>query len=157
MSHAASQPNLRLVGAEGDESRVWAAQQQSRLAVIKENRLAAAGLDPTDPRWVLASQTQARLQGATLTPERRDQLIRNGVKMGLRPFEANLVIALVQDRARAHEPLSEAGPMLKLVRQPMNERASTRSAGSASWPMWFAAVAAALAVAALLVRWLTGE
>jgi hypothetical protein len=67
---------------------------------MKENRIAAhSGLDPQDPRWVLAMQTEARLQGATLTPERREQLLRSGSKMGLRPFESNLVIAIVQDRA----------------------------------------------------------
>lgn len=121
---------------------------------MKENRIAAhAGLDPKDPRWVLAMQTQARLQGATLTPERREQLIRNGAKLGLRPFESNLVIAIVQDRARIGAPIDHSGPILSLVRQPGAVSAAPRNA--ATWPRWFAAIAFGLALAGLLIRWLS--
>lgn len=55
---------------------------------------------PSDPRWVLAIRAAEQLQGALLTPDRRDKLVRLGRVLGLRPFDANLVIAIVQDQAR---------------------------------------------------------
>lgn len=53
-----------------------------------------------DPRWVLAVRTAESLQGAILRPERRDRLVRLGKMLGLSAFDANLVIAIVQDQAR---------------------------------------------------------
>ena len=114
MSYAATPTQLRLVGdADPANARQnWPQEQRARLEIIKENRVAAhaplaqpnAGgvaraIDPRDPRWILAMQTQSRLQGATLPPERREELLRSGKKLGLRAFEANLVIAIVQDQA----------------------------------------------------------
>jgi len=55
---------------------------------------------PTDPRWVLALRTAEALDGAVLPPERRDRLVRLGKLLGMTPFDANLVIAIVQDQAR---------------------------------------------------------
>ncbi len=60
----------------------------------------APSLAPADPRWVLAVRTGEALQGATLGPDDREQLIRTGRMLGLNPFQANLVIAIVQDQAR---------------------------------------------------------
>lgn len=167
MSFAASpdrDQQLRIVRDEPADGVVshWPAEQRARLDIIKENRIAAHApeIDPRDPRWVLAMQTHARLQGTALTPEHRDQLLKSGKKMGLRPFEANLVIALVQDRAR-NDPVFAAAPQLRLVRTiEHNENlvAQTHKAVSpAIWPKVFAAVAAALAVAALLIRWLAAK
>lgn len=55
---------------------------------------------PTDPRWVMAVRTAEQLQGAILSPEKRERLIKLGKTMGLSPFDANLIIAIVQDQAR---------------------------------------------------------
>jgi len=57
----------------------------------------------TDARWVLAARTAAMLAGgraAVLNPDHRHRLLRLGMHLGLRPFDANLVIATVQDEAR---------------------------------------------------------
>jgi hypothetical protein len=151
VSSAASQPNLKLVGLDpGDR---WSREQQAKLAVIKENRLAAhaSGLDPSDPRWILAMQTQARLQGATLGPERRDELMRSSRKLGLRPFEANLVIAIVQDRARTGQNAETVTPTLRLLSEASPEPSPQ---AESNWPRWLMAIAAAVAVAGLLLRWL---
>ena len=60
---------------------------------------------PSDPRWVLALRTAESLQGPILGPERRDRLVKLGKLMGLTAFDANLVIAIVQDQARrGHAP-----------------------------------------------------
>ncbi len=152
-SHAAH-PELRLSGREWDDP------QQARLAVIKENRIAAhspgldrsfaTGLDTKDPRWILAMQTQSRLQGSVLVPELRDQLLRNGAKLGLRPFESNLVIAIIQDRARAGNSARSPVPLLSLV----GHSIQNHSKKTITWPKWLAAFAAATAMAAVLIRWL---
>ncbi|MHC4980900.1 MAG: hypothetical protein ACYTGT_18095, partial [Planctomycetota bacterium] len=92
MSTADAQPHLRLVGA-GD----WRgdAQAKARQAVADENRAAAAsrGLNPTDPRWVLAARAYSQLQGSALTYERRLRVMRTARRLGVRPFDANLIIA----------------------------------------------------------------
>ena len=55
---------------------------------------------PGDPRWVLAARVADKLEGTLLRPEHRERLIRLGRMLGLTPFDANLVIAIVQDQAR---------------------------------------------------------
>ena len=138
-------PHLRL--AAGDDV-TWRRARE----VTSENRAAAAHveLDPTDPRWVLAVRTHAQLQGAMLTPERRRRVMRTAEVLGVRPFEANVIIAVVQHTARMGRPLGDAVPTLAVV--PGVER---RGPG----PMLlyaFAALATALAVAAVVIRWLIG-
>jgi len=54
----------------------------------------------TDPRWVLAVRSAEQLQGTTLTPPARDRLVRMARTFGLTAFDANLIIAVVQDQAR---------------------------------------------------------
>ena len=53
-----------------------------------------------DPRWVLAVRVAEQLEGALLSPEKRHRLIRTAVVIGLTAFDANLIIAIVQDQAR---------------------------------------------------------
>jgi len=54
-----------------------------------------------------------------LPPDRRDRLIRTGRVMGLTTFEANLVIAVVQDQARRgiapDDRLAASTPQLAIV------------------------------------------
>ncbi|MFP4145106.1 MAG: hypothetical protein ACLFV3_08175 [Phycisphaeraceae bacterium] len=58
-----------------------------------------------DPRWVLAVRTAEKLEGTLLAPEKRERLVQLGKTMGLSVFDANLVIAIVQDQARrGHRP-----------------------------------------------------
>lgn len=75
---------------------------QTARAIERENRLAAArfDLDAGDPRWQLAARTATQLQGTALPAEGRDGLLRLAHEFGLRPFEANMIIAIVQDEAR---------------------------------------------------------
>jgi hypothetical protein len=56
--------------------------------------------EATDPRWMLATRTASELDGEILRPERRDELVHFGKSLGLTPFDANLIIAIVQDQAR---------------------------------------------------------
>lgn len=74
--------------------------------IADESRRAAINpeLQPYDPRWILATQTIQSLQGPALNPAKRSQILRNATRMGIRPFDANLVIAIVQDQARQNDP-----------------------------------------------------
>ncbi len=144
----ASQPRLRLVGSDdGEAVTSWLAARD----VADENRAAAgnSSLDPTDPRWVLAARTHSQLQGSTLTPERRDRVLRTARQLGVRPFEANVIIAIVQDHARRGESLSTAADTLKMLRDPCAERNS-----HPAWPRWVATGITAFAANALLIWWL---
>ena len=87
-------------------------------AVATENR--AGRLSGFDSRWVLAMRTAQMLEGgrtALLRPNHRRKLVSLASKMGLRPFDAALIIAIVQDAARAEEPLTgDAQDRLALIR-----------------------------------------
>ncbi len=108
-------------------------------------------LDPADPRWVLAVRTANDLDGgaaAILPPQRREALMRLAADLGLRPFDASLIIAIVQDAARTgRHPLdSPVEQSLSLIREPREEPV----------PVWQHLVAASILGAMLcwgLVRW----
>jgi hypothetical protein len=167
MSSASFQPRLRLVGS--DDATALPAHPRAasgpELEVVKENRLAAhaahvesSHIDPRDPRWVLAQQTQARLQGAMLTPQRRDELLASGRRLGLRSFEANLVIAVVQDRARRRQPLRLADQSLGLIGMKPLPKATVVNRGPARLMLWWlAALSLAAIAAAAFVRWTTAS
>ncbi len=136
MSASHTHPTLRLVrgdaptrdrGAPGrdavsssdgfDLARVHRERAARRVA---EENLSAASLSALDPRWVLAVQASREIQGgraAVLTPEGRRRLLLVGERLGLRDFDSNLVIAIVQDGARhGEDPLgSGAVSRLRLV------------------------------------------
>ncbi len=122
-------PRLRLVRGETDRievipvndqpasesgtSKISGGQPQppDRSAPAARDRATLASSQPAgitsaaDPRWVLAIRAAESLQGAILGPERRDRLVKLGKLMGLTAFDANLVIAIVQDQARrGHAP-----------------------------------------------------
>ncbi len=83
--------------------------------------------EASDPRWVLAVRTAESLEGTVLRPEKRERLVHLGKILGLSPFDANLVIAIVQDQARrgfAPSYCPTAGePQLRLVPLPHDDLA----------------------------------
>lgn len=86
-------PTLRLVRPPEDEATPRAAASPTLHSPDVE-------METTDPRWVLAVRTGQCLQGSVLAPEQRDRLLILARLMGLTPFDANLIIAIVQDQAR---------------------------------------------------------
>jgi hypothetical protein len=73
--------------------------------IARENR-AAAALSATDARWVFAVRVASSLEGGALgalPPEKRQKLLKLATQLGLRAFDANLIIAIVQDGARTGE------------------------------------------------------
>ena len=155
MSSAASQPNhLRLVGNDDAQAlESWIATREARKAIIRENQHAAqnTSLDPTDPRWVMAAKTYASLQGSTLSPDRRDRLVHMAKQLGLRPFDANLVIAIVQDHARRGLRPDEAMGSLALIESPKQRTQTTRRVMVIRFAI---AIACAVVANALLISWL---
>lgn len=148
MTSIPSQPHLRLVGVKeaGPEHR-------GRQAVAAENRDAAAkpDLDPTDPRWVLAVRAYTQLEGSALTFDRRERLMRSARCMGVRPFDASMILAIVQDRARRGGSLSDAASTVAML-----EPAVPRRDTNAVIVRWVAAVASAAIATTLLIQWVIG-
>lgn len=90
-----------LIAAPPAPERVRAAARE----VARENAYAAS-LSASEAREILTLRVTELLQGgraAILTPERRARAIRIARMLGVRDFDAHLVIAVVQDRARRGE------------------------------------------------------
>lgn len=116
-----------------------------------ENRAAGNNptMSPTDPRWVLAVRAQSQLEGAALSPERREKLMQLANHLGIRSFDANLIVALVQDRARRGAPLDDLTGALTML--PI----STRDENHYFWRWLMAGICGAF-VAVMLIRWVLG-
>jgi len=164
-------PRLKLSGLMTEPVEVDA---HARASAVRNERATLQRLGTplrgaTDPRWVLAVRCAEQLQGAILSPERRERLIELGRVLGLSPFDANLVIAIVQDQARRGYPpaqsLEMCEPHLAMVNlgaghgRGRKGRARLRrgSAEQATRSRWFAPFAVALVLAielALLWLWM---
>ena len=125
--------------------------------VERENR-SAAGLSAVDARALLGEATAAALDGgraAILSPERRRRLVAIGERLGVRAFDANLVIAVVQDRVRRGENWrdwlggSESGDGAALV-----ERATRRDE---MWGRVLVIAVLATTLTGLAVAWILGH
>lgn len=106
------------------DSRVSSA---SRASVGAENR-AATTLTPDDARMITAKLAAEAIEGgraAIIRPEVRRRLVATATGMGLRPFDANLVIAIVQDDARTG---AGSGGLASRVRASISRDASSRIA-----------------------------
>lgn len=149
MSSVPAHPHLRLVRPdEADDPGA-----RARWEVAGENRAAAANtrLDPTDPRWVLAVRAYTQLQGSALTLDRRRRVMRLARQLGIRPFDASLIIAIAQDRARRGDDLAEAAGTLAILDKPGRGRPARGDLAR-----WVAVLATATVANALLIWWLTG-
>ncbi len=95
---------LRLVNAgRGAESTL-----SHRVNAVERANRSAVALSEDDARLIFALRAADALEGgrsALLVPENRTRLMHQARRMGLREFDASLIIAIVQDRAR-HNPAS---------------------------------------------------
>lgn len=145
-------PTLRLV--QGGSPAAGVTPENSGRRIAQENR-SAAKLDARDARWVLAIRVGQAIEGgrqAMLSPEKRRRLIREGQHLGLRDFDTNLIIAIVQDGARTGEGLGyNVEQRLSMIRAPGRERDARQV---------MLLVAMSLGIAGLwlmiMVRWLGG-
>ncbi|MEK6703567.1 MAG: hypothetical protein AABZ53_15000 [Planctomycetota bacterium] len=143
MSHRAQQvvPFLKLV-ASGEPGPTPDATAQDRQAVARAN-VESSTIDSVDARWTFAVRVAASLEGGRtglLRPDRRRELVVKADELGLRAFDANLVIAIVQDAAREGRALSrQTQDRLAMVR-PASESSGEPLAG----PLLLAALTLAL-------------
>lgn len=147
MSLSERQPKLRLVRADSPDSMAsWHASN----AVARENAAAARNseLKPNDPRWVLAVQTAAQLDGDRLSPEARKRIERTARLLGVRTFDANVIMAIVQDHARQKLPLSSSSGMIEMVQPVQRQRDNTLT-------RWALALGLAGLVVFALIQWIT--
>ena len=104
-------PSLRLADRELD-----ATPPAARRIIARENHAAALAAD--DARWLFAQHVKDSVEGgraALLRPQVRRNLVARAEAMGLRPFDANLVIAIVQDAARRGEQLDQSADRLAFI------------------------------------------
>jgi hypothetical protein len=109
-----------------------------------------------DPRWVLAVRTAELLQGDILTPECRERIVRMGRMFNLTPFDANMVIAIVQDQARRgiapHLCPTAGEPQLRMISPP--RRRTFKQIIRSRYSLTLASLLAVLlAIEALLIIW----
>jgi hypothetical protein len=126
---------LRLVntGVDAAAPALHPRNTRRHANAISTENLAAAQLSTTDARWAIAAATAAAIEGGTaaiIRPESRRRLLSLATSLGLRPCDANLLIAIVQDAAR-----SGAGPLgpdvadrLTLIREPTHDPEANRAA-----------------------------
>lgn len=147
--------SLCLVGAESAAER--ARRHEAAARDVAEANRAAAELSAGDARSIFALRVSELLDGgraAILTPENRRRLVDLGQRMGLRAFDANLVIAIVQDGARRGEKPDDAIADSPLRLIPVGSKAIRWS--QIIWPL-VAAGAIALGAVLALIAWIAGE
>ncbi|MEZ6243037.1 MAG: hypothetical protein R3B57_08340 [Phycisphaerales bacterium] len=163
-SHA---PSLRLVNTNASPAANTMPERNARPAP-RQGRSAPTGTDPlrelseqrqrsapsadlpaADARWVFAVRVAYAIEPGpepALPPDRRRRLLGIAKALGLRPFDANLIIAIVQDAARSGDPLgASVEERLGLIR-PAGRR-------GASWASLALVVVASAATTAALVVW----
>lgn len=126
-----------------------------RDAVAAANR-DSAGLDANDARAIFAARVAESLDGgraAILTPEKRRRLVGLAGRSGLRQFDANLVIAIVQDGARRGETMQHelTTSRLRLVGAATPDQRTRARPGT----LVLIASAVAITVVLALIGWIT--
>lgn len=157
MSGVAASPTvLRLVNAEPVSVSPRGNIATSQDLKVRRANEESARLDALDARWVLAVRTTMALEGgraAILRPADRRTLVALATSMGLRTFDAALVIAIAQDAARTGEALSGSPQeRLSMVRPPGLGRGESMGPGM----LLFLACGLGAVVFTLVKAWLIG-
>lgn len=133
--------------------------QDDALAALAAQRGASpptSDLAASDARWVFAVRVAHAIEPGPeplLLPERRRRLLAIAKALGLRPFDANLIIAIVQDAARSGDALNHSVEQrLGLIRPVERRGVSPASLALVA----FASALAASAVVAWAVAWVVG-
>jgi hypothetical protein len=125
---------------------------RDRVQNVAAANARAASLTSDDARWIFAQRVRQSLEGgraAILPPDRRHELVASATREGMRPFDANLVIAIVQDDVRSSGTSNM--PTLSLVRPPVPALGAAWTIGT------FVAVGVlSLAMLATLIAWVLG-
>ncbi|MEX2219725.1 MAG: hypothetical protein WD749_13310 [Phycisphaerales bacterium] len=156
-------PALRLVNESAlPEAQPLTRGHRAARRVRSENRLAVGiqtGIEPFDARWVLAVRTSQLLDGgraAILRPDHRRKLVSMAVGLGLRPFDANLVIAIVQDSARSGLPVLGRMTEDRLVLVPAAREAAASSTRDQAIRLLAVAAGIGMAMLGGVLMWMRG-
>lgn len=117
MTALPSRPTLRLADTEAASA---ATVSPGRNSVAASRTAPQRRIHASDARWALAVRTAALMEGGRvglLRPENRRRVLETAKLLGLRAFDANLIIAIVQDAARTgDDPLGgEVQSRLQMV------------------------------------------
>ncbi|MEM1424229.1 MAG: hypothetical protein AAGH64_09520 [Planctomycetota bacterium] len=113
----------------------------ARADEVARANLTAATIGVDELREAFSTRIAESLEGgksAILRPERRERLVDLGTRMGIRPFDAHLMIALTQDAARRGEVVSGSSD---------TEPLPTTRPGPAADPVYVLAAGALLGIA----------
>ncbi len=80
--------------------------------------------------------------------------MRTASSLGVRPFDANLIIAIVQDRARRGETLAQAKDAIELVAKP--DRLAEDKTGWQWFWHWMFAISGGVLLGMVLIKWILG-
>ncbi len=150
MANIRPNPRLRLVFGPMEEKDISALAEASARQEIESANIRAAAMSVDDARQIFAASVADRIEGGTaaiLRPGDRRALVNAAQGMGMRVFDANLIIALVQESARNGEDTRDSAGLLRLIPAPA-DRSRSHMAG----PI-LAIFAFAAAILALLIAW----
>lgn len=108
--HTSVRPNIRGRSHTHPTSPHSARPQPANRPAIHTQH--TGPISQSDPRWAFAVLIASRLEGdraAILRPEARERLVSLGKKLGIRPFDAALTIAMIQDAARRGQAPGQIG------------------------------------------------
>lgn len=114
-----------------------------REAIAAENRASA-----TNPNVLLGSEISRRLEGSILPADARRAVLRRAEALGIRQFDASLLIAVAQDRARRGETLDETPVPFE------PQCVQTLRSNHVEMALWASALLIGTLLALLEVRWL---
>jgi hypothetical protein len=148
---------LRLTGFHTDTSAQMVRQRDAARQVERENRQASRvteELTEHDARVLFATRVASSLEGgsaAVLRPEPRARLRQMATRMGIRDFDASLIVAIVQDAARRGEDhdSQRTRSMIGLLGRP---GASSRR--DLAWSI-VVSLLLAIVIMMMLMRWAT--
>lgn len=146
------QPPLRLVCGEREPTwRTSVAFSSNEAREVAKENLLSSDLTADDAHLLFAARVGDALEGgraAILSPIRRRELVAAAVASGLRPFDANLVIAIVQEAAREGSNQSTLDRRLAILQK------SPRSSRETHVALLLAITLAAMAIFFVLRLWL---
>jgi len=129
-------------------------------AVESDNRRAAT-VTPADACTIMAATVARSLEGgqaAILRPERRRNLVAAAGALGVRPFDANLLIAAVQDRVRRGEDPQGAAIAAMLSRPPVTapqaHATPAPAIGRRVWLIFATGLVLGVALGAAMIAWI---
>jgi len=138
-----------------------AALRVEAAAEVESDNRRAATVTTADACTIMAATVVRSLEGgkaAILRPERRRNLVAAAGALGVRPFDANLLIAAVQDRVRRGEDPQGAaiaamlsrpsGPALPMRATPVAD------GGPRVWRVFAAGLVLGVCLGAALIVWI---